>query len=84
MHIVAIGWIYVVLMMSIAEESVVAGIMTFLLYCGAPLAIILTLMRTSRRKRERAAEKFRSDATAGREAPGIEPDASRQDSAPKT
>lgn len=49
--IVAIAWIYVVLMMSITEHSVVAGIMTFLLYCVLPLAIILYLMATPQRRR---------------------------------
>ncbi|WP_292933819.1 hypothetical protein [Noviherbaspirillum sp.] len=59
MYIVAIAWIYVVLMMSITEQSVIAGIMTFLLYGVLPLAIILYVMGSPRRKRDRAnAEKF--------------------------
>ncbi len=53
MYIVAIAWIYVVLMMAITEHSVIAGIMTFLLYCVFPLTIVLYLMRTPQRKRER-------------------------------
>jgi hypothetical protein len=60
MHIVVIAWIYVVLMMSITEHSVVAGIMTFLLYGVLPLSIILYLTGTGKRKRARqAAEKMR-------------------------
>jgi cytochrome c biogenesis protein CcdA len=55
MIIVAIAWIYVVLMMSLTETSIVAGIMTFLMYCVLPLLIILYLMGGSRRKRKRAA-----------------------------
>ena len=51
--IVAIAWIYVVLMMSITEHSVVAGIMTFLLYCVLPLTIILYVMATPQRRRRR-------------------------------
>lgn len=59
MYIVAIAWIYVVLMMAITEESVIAGIMTFLLYGVFPLAIILYLMGTPQRKRNRVkAEKL--------------------------
>jgi hypothetical protein len=54
MHIVAIAWIYVVFMMSITERSVIAGIMTFLLYGVLPLAVILYLMGTPRRKRKRS------------------------------
>jgi hypothetical protein len=54
LHIVALGWMYVVLMMSITEVSVVAGIMTFLMYGVVPLSIILYLMATPHRKRMRA------------------------------
>lgn len=53
MYIVTIAWIYVVLLMALTEPSVVAGIMTFLFYCVFPLTILLYLMRTSQRKRER-------------------------------
>lgn len=70
MHIVAIAWIYVVLMMSITEHSVIAGIMTFLLYGVLPLMIILYLMGAPRRKRNRAkAEKILlEEAAAGKDA----------------
>ena len=54
MYIVAIAWIYVVLMMSITEDSVIAGIMTFMLYGVFPLSVILYLMGTPQRKRNRA------------------------------
>ena len=68
MYIVAIAWIYVVLMMSITEESAVAGVMTFLLYGVLPLTIILYLMGTPQRKRDRQrADKLRL-AEAAREA----------------
>jgi hypothetical protein len=52
MYIVAIAWIYVVLMMSIVELSFIAGIMTFLMYGVLPLLIILYLMRAAQRKRK--------------------------------
>jgi TRAP-type C4-dicarboxylate transport system permease small subunit len=64
MLIVGIAWIYVVLMMSLAETSAVAGIMTFLFYGALPVAIILYLMGAPERKRRRiAAEKARAQAT---------------------
>ncbi len=73
MYIVAIAWIYVVFMMSITEYSVIAGIMTFLLYGVLPLAIILYLMGTPQRKRKRMrAEKLRRDSTAQEEAIALE------------
>jgi hypothetical protein len=52
-YIVAIAWLYVVFMMSITEQTAVAGIMTFLLYGALPLTIVLYLMDTPRRKRNR-------------------------------
>ena len=65
MYIVAIAWIYVVLMMSITELSVIAGIMTFLLYCVFPLSIILYVIGSPQRKRKREeAEKKKRAATA--------------------
>jgi hypothetical protein len=62
MHIIVVAWIYVVLMMSITEQSVVAGIMTFLSYCLFPLSIILYVLGTPQRKRKREeAEKKKHD-----------------------
>ncbi|MBC7514667.1 MAG: hypothetical protein H7234_09580 [Herminiimonas sp.] len=55
MYIVAIAWIYVVLMMSITEESIIAGLMTFALYGILPLTIILYIMGSPQRKRQRQA-----------------------------
>jgi hypothetical protein len=61
MHIVAMAWIYVVLMMAITERSVIAAIMTFLLYGVLPLTIILYVMATpARRQRRVIEEKMRS------------------------
>ena len=63
MFIVAIGWIYVVLMMSITETSVTAGMMTFFLYGILPLTVILYLLRTpERRRRHEQAENLRKMA----------------------
>jgi type II secretory pathway component PulM len=53
MYIVAIAWLYVVIMMSITERTAVAGVMTFLLYGVFPLTIVLYLIGTPQRKRNR-------------------------------
>ncbi|MDY7547935.1 hypothetical protein QN360_15655 [Glaciimonas sp. CA11.2] len=53
MYIVAIAWIYVVFMMSITEQTATAAVMTFLLYGVIPLSIVLYLMGTPQRKRNR-------------------------------
>lgn len=56
MHIAAVGWIYVVLMMAITEDSVVAGIMTFLFYGVLPVLLILYVTGSGNRRRRRAQE----------------------------
>ena len=59
MHIAAVGWIYVVLMMSITEDSVVAGIMTFFLYgVLPPVTIILYVGGTGKRRQRREQERL--------------------------
>jgi len=56
MYIVVIAWMYVVLMMSITESSIVAGVMTFLFYGLLPCALMVWLFggasRLSARRRE--------------------------------
>ncbi len=53
MYIVAIAWIYVALLMALTEPSVVAGVLTFL-FCGLlPCALLLWLMGTPQRRRNR-------------------------------
>lgn len=52
--IIAIGWLYVVLMMALTEHSFIAGVMTFFLYGVFPLSITLYLLG-SRQRRERRA-----------------------------
>lgn len=53
MYIVAIAWIYVVLLMALTEPSIVAGIATFVFYGAAPLALVLWLVGTPQRRRNR-------------------------------
>ncbi len=57
MHIAAVGWIYVVLMMSITETSVVAGIMTFFLYGVLPVSVLMYVTGTGARRRRREAQR---------------------------
>ena len=60
MYIVPIAWLYVALMMSVAEAtntngSVLGGILTFILYGILPTSIIIYIMDAPRRKRVRLA-----------------------------
>ena len=56
MYIIAIAWIYVVLMMAITETSLTASIMTFLFYCVLPLALFFYLFSAPKRNRQRKEE----------------------------
>lgn len=60
MHIAAVGWIYVTLMMAITEETVVAGIMTFFLYGVLPTLIILYVGGAGRRRLRRQQQAARA------------------------
>jgi hypothetical protein len=52
-YIIAIAWLYVVVLMSFTEASVIAGIVTFVLYGLAPLSLFLWLFGTPQRRRNR-------------------------------
>ena len=54
MHIVAIGWLYVILMMAITEKNLTAGVLTFVFYGLAPCALFLWLAGTGLRRRAAA------------------------------
>jgi len=56
MYLIAIAWMYVVLMMSVAEATnttgtVLGALITFFLYGVLPLFLVLYIMRTPARKR---------------------------------
>ena len=60
MYLVAIAWMYVVLMMSVAEAASPSGtllgaIVTFVLYGALPLSIVLYILATPGRRRARLA-----------------------------
>jgi uncharacterized membrane protein len=67
MYLVAIAWMYVVLMMTVAEATapngtVLGAVFTFLLYGVLPLSIVLYLMATPTRRRARRAAEARASA----------------------
>ncbi len=61
MYIVAIAWLYVVLMMSLTEQSWIAGIGTFVFYGVAPLSLFLWIVGTQARRRRRKAQEAAQD-----------------------
>ena len=81
MYLVAVGWMYVVLLMTVAEAtgsngSLLGALVTFVLYGVLPLSIVMYLLRTpGRRAARRAQASGHVDATAtdpdsGGHAPG--------------
>jgi len=80
MYLVIIAWIYVVLMMSVAEATSTTGtllgaIVTFVIYGAGPAALVAYLMGTPARKR--AIKKRQAEELAAYRAatPSAEPDA---------
>jgi len=67
MYLVVIAWIYVVLMMSVAEATnsngtLLGAIITFVLYGVGPVALVVYLMGTP--ARHKAIKKREADALA--------------------
>lgn len=63
MYVIAIGWLYVTLLMAATETNITAGILTFVLYGLAPLSLFLWLFGTPGRRR-RIAARERAEASA--------------------
>ena len=66
MYLTAIAWIYVVLMMSVAEATsstgtVLGALVTFLLYGALPLALVMYVMNTPARRRKLKATALAED-----------------------
>lgn len=70
MYLIAIGWLYVALMMAVAEAthargSVLGAVFTFVLYGLLPVALLLYILGTPGRKRAiRAREAAEREARA--------------------
>ena len=83
MYLVVIGWMYVVLMMSVAEAtnttgSVLGAIVTFFLYGLLPVALVVYLMLTPQRRKAikaREAAELEAQRAAAASAPSVDPDA---------
>jgi biotin transporter BioY len=53
MYIIAIAWLYVAFLMAVSETSLVAGVMTFIFYGLLPCALLLWILGTPQRKRNK-------------------------------
>jgi membrane protein implicated in regulation of membrane protease activity len=74
MWIVAIAWIYVVVLIAATEPTVVAGIMTFAFYCALPLSILFYITGAKRRQRRGPTPQSRPQVGTRRESPADDMD----------
>lgn len=80
MYLVVIAWMYVVLMMSVAEATnttgtVLGAIVTFVLYGLMPMGIVVYIMSTPARKRKiKAREAAELAASKAQEPSTVDPD----------
>jgi hypothetical protein len=82
MHLVVIAWLYVALMMAVAEATspigtIVGAVLTFLLYGVAPVSLVVYVMSTPARKRAIKAREA-AELAQRRAAASNEPDAGGQ------
>ncbi len=66
MYLVAIAWLYVAVMMAVAEAthsqgSLLGAFITLMLYGVLPLALVLYVMGTPMRRRQRLAQERQQD-----------------------
>ncbi|MDP9900092.1 hypothetical protein [Variovorax ginsengisoli] len=83
MYIVVIGWLYVTVMMAVAEATsttgtVLGAVITFVLYGVAPVALVVYLMRTPQRRQAIRAREAAAQESARRQAASVAPDAGSQ------
>jgi hypothetical protein len=74
MYLVVIGWLYVVLMMAVAEAlstqgSVLGAVITFLFYGLLPVVLIIYIGGTPHRRRARQAAEAAAASAAAAAAP---------------
>jgi len=79
MYIIIIAWLYVTLMMAVAEATnsngtVLGAIFTFLLYGVLPLALVVYLLNTPARRRVLKEREAAAQEAARRAAASVAPD----------
>lgn len=81
MYLIPVAWLYVALMMGIAEAThpngtVLGGLITFVLYGLGPVALVLYLMGAPARRRAIKAREAAEAADARASAASVPPDTS--------
>lgn len=65
MYIVAIGWLYVTVLVALNEPTVVSGIISFLFYGSLPCALLLWLSGSRVRRERRRHRELLANQGAG-------------------
>lgn len=74
MYIIAIGWMYVVTLMAATENSIAAGVATFLFYGAFPCAVLMYILNTKNRRLKREALERESQISAEADEPALPSD----------
>jgi sulfite exporter TauE/SafE len=64
MYIVAIGWLYVVVLMALSEETLLSGAVTLLLFGVLPIGMLLIVRNGSKRSRRLRREAIREASSS--------------------
>ena len=85
MYLIAIGWLYVALLMAVVEAfgpqgSVLGALVTFVFYGAAPVAVVMYIGGSGLRRRAARAREAREAAASP--SPGPQPDGGGQAPAP--
>ncbi|PUE56829.1 hypothetical protein B9Z45_09390 [Limnohabitans sp. 2KL-17] len=81
MYLIVIAWLYVILLMGLAEAfstqgSILGAIITFLLYGALPMALVVYIMGTPMRRKARLQALEQAPKQPAVQASGVEPNAS--------
>lgn len=74
MYIVAIGWLYVTVLMAAAEPNLVAGLLSFAFYGLLPLALFLWLFGGPARRRRASTRQAVDDRMHRQDGRDTQPD----------
>ncbi len=63
MYIIAIAWLYVVILMAATEKSIAAGLLTFIFYGLLPCALLLWILGVKHRRSYRNRQLLKQDVS---------------------
>ncbi|EXI80930.1 MAG: hypothetical protein AW10_01543 [Candidatus Accumulibacter appositus] len=72
MYIIAIGWLYVTVLMALTESSVVAGILSLSFYGLLPTALLLWIFGGPTRRRRAARMASKASDTSSQTSAGVD------------